>query len=110
MALVFERLTGNDDRPYVPFSQTAIEQLEWITATEKAQAVPYVRIWQVDARTGMPVNGRQDDPSEPVAPLNLQTTAPPVFGSSAVDRLRDRPPVSLDRISIKTEAPRGDIT
>lgn len=110
MGQVFERLTGTDDRPHVPFSQGAVDQLESITAAEKAQAVPYVRIWQVDAATGQPTHAHPDNESEPLAPLNLQLSAPPVFGSSVVDRLRERPPVSLDRISIKTQAPRGVIT
>lgn len=110
MGLVFERLTGEDDRAFIPFSQGAIDQLEGITAADKAQAVPYVRIWQVDASTGEPINANPDFPSDPIAPLNLQLAAPPRFGASQDERFRERPPVSLERISIKTNAPRGVIT
>ncbi len=110
MGQVFERLVGEDDRAFVPFSQTAIEHLENITAAEKAQAVPYVRIWQVDPGTGEPINANPDAPSEPIAPLNIQLAGPARFGSSVDEHYRDRPPVSLERISIKTQAPRGIIT
>ncbi len=109
MALVFERLLGRDDKPSVSFSQGMVDLLESVTPADKAMAVPFLRIWQVDANTGQPVHQKQGDTSQPIAPLNLQFSAPPSFGSS-LGQFRERPPVSLERVAIKTAAPRGMIT
>jgi hypothetical protein len=99
-----------DRQPFLRVVQDAVTLLESVTAAEKAQAVPYLLIWQVDPNTGLPVNASAD--GTPRAPLSLRLVEPPRFGSS-VDghdvRYRERPPVSLVKVSVKTENPRGVI-
>jgi hypothetical protein len=97
-------------RPFLSISQDVIDVLESVTAAEKAQAVPLMRIWRIDPRTGDPVHGRDGVPS---APLSNKMVEPPMFGAtldSPEIRFRERPPVSMERVSIRSEAPRGVIT
>lgn len=110
----FEKIPadGKDSKPFLAISQRAIEELESITAADKAQAVPFVRIWQIDADTGKPVHEFPKDSGKPASPITNQTASPPRFGlpSDGEDRFRERPPVSLERVHIKVDNPRGNIT
>lgn len=97
-------------RPFLSFDQGAIDILEGISSAEKAQAVPFVRMWQVNPKTGDPVHGKD---GVPTGPLSLESVSPPAFGRSLDDpsqRFRERPPVSLVQVNVKCEAPRGVIT
>lgn len=97
-------------RPFLSISQDVVDVLESITAAEKAQAVPLLRIWRIDPRTGDPVHGQD---GVPTGPLTDRLAEPPAFGStldSPSVRFRERPPVSLERVSVRSEAPRGVIT
>ena len=100
---------GPNDKPVrqVPVSE-ALQALEQIPAADKAQAVPYALLWEINQTTGEPMHGKDGIPSNP---LSLILTQSPKFGASInnVDksRFRERAPVSLERISIKTENPRG---
>lgn len=98
-------------RPFVAITQDAVDLLEAITPAEKAQAVPYLRMWQVDPASGEPVH--KDENNNPKAPLSLLFAEPPRFGQSFGDastRFLERPGVSLERITITTDAPMGVIT
>ncbi len=97
-------------KPFLATDQGAIDILENISAAEKGMAVPYIKIWQVNPKTGDPVHGIDGIPS---GPLTLSTVEPPVFGVSVNSqnvRFRERPPVSLNRVMIRAENPRGIIT
>jgi hypothetical protein len=97
-------------KPFYACSQKAIELLEGITPAEKAQAVPYVTMWEIDPSTGKAMHANSD--GSPRHPLNMTWVEPPKFGrslSSANERFRDRPPVSLEKISVKVANPRGII-
>lgn len=98
-----------DDKPFLSVDQGAVDLLEQISAADKAQAVPFVRIWQIDPKTGQPVRGKDGVPS---SPLTIQSVTPPTFGALVGDdiRFRERPPVSLEQISVKVQSPRGIIT
>lgn len=100
-----------DDKPFLDIGQDAIDVLERITPAEKAQAVPHVRLWWLNPEDGTPVH--KDANGNPSAPLSLQLNTPPRFGEALDgdrDRFRERPPVSLERITIKTDAPKNIIT
>lgn len=99
----------DSSKPFLSVDQGAVDLLESISAVDKAQSVPLVRIWQVDPKTGDPVRGKDGEPS---GPLTIQSVEPPSFGQSADSdsvRYRERPPVSLEQIVIKNNAPRGII-
>jgi hypothetical protein len=104
---IFERI-GVDGRPFVPIAQETVDLLESITPVEKAMAVPYMVIWQIDPTTGKPIHS--DDYGNPTSPLSLQTVVPPAFGAPVDVRFRERPPVSIRRMSAKTQNPRDLIT
>lgn len=108
MALVFKQL-AEGQRAYFPANQESVSLLEGITAVEKALAVPYVRIWQVKPGSGAPVHP-DDGGTSPRRPLSLAMVEPPRFGSPADVNFRERPPVSLNNISIKTNSFRGAFT
>lgn len=93
---------------YDVMGQATIDLLESITPVEKGLAVPYVEIWQIDPSTGKPLYPGQD-PSKPNFPLTAWTITPPLFGASAeeISELRERPPVSLESVDIKTVNPYG---
>lgn len=103
----------NDDNsiksgPFNSSSQLAINLLESITPVDKAQAVPYVSIWEINPATGKAMHPNKD--GRPVRPLSTTLWETPAFGSSISGvTFRERPPVSLERISIKTNNPRGII-
>jgi len=106
--------TAEDD--YVPHAitdQGAFELLESLTPADIAQAVPYVLLWEVDPTTGVAMHPISSNDPTPKNPLSLLLVSPPKFGASIGNedefRFRERPPVSLERISIKTENPRGTI-
>jgi len=101
------------EKPFSIGSQAAVDMLESIMPAEKAQAVPYVLIWEIDASTGKPIHENFGD-GTPKRPLSVVYTEPPMFGTP-IDgekhqvKFRERPPVSLERISIKTSNPKGII-
>jgi hypothetical protein len=97
---------SEEDKPFVRSNQSIVDLLEGITSAEKAQAVPFIRLWQISPEDGLPVNRNSD--GAPAAPLSLHFSRPPAFGSSVdQDRFRERPNVSLERIVIKYEQLRG---
>ena len=99
------------DKPFNPINQDVVRLLESITPIEKASAVPRVLIWEIDPDTGKAKHDQNDD-GIPDRPLSLTLVEPPKFGNpiAADQRFRERPPVSLERISVKTENPRGLIS
>lgn len=101
---------GENDKPFFPGSQAAIDMLESITPADKAQAVPYVLLWEIDTTTGKAMHANSD--GTPKRPISVIYTEPPKFGArldNPDERFRERPPVSLERIAIKTQNPRGTI-
>jgi len=105
-----------DGKPFPLSSQGAIDLLEGIMPAEKAQAVPYVSIWEINPETGAPKHPRGSDYSIPNRPLTMMCVEQPKFGSTVQKdkkdgevRFRERPPVSLERVSVKTNNPRGII-
>ena len=99
---------GEDDKPFSPASKSAVDLLESIMAADKAQAVPRVLIWEIDPTTGKALRDRGDGFAK--VPLTVQTVTPPKFGASIDDkefRFRERPPVSLEKVVIKSKNPRG---
>ena len=108
MAQRFQPFPAGGDRPFLSISQDVIDVLESISAAEKAQAVPHVRIWQVDPVTGAPVHA--DEGGRPTRALSNQLSEPAAFGRPGDAQFRERPPVSLERITIKSDAPKGVIT
>ncbi len=90
-------------------NKEAVATLNRLTAADKAMATPYLSIWQVDPGTGKPAYPSKDEPNKPRGPLTMQTASPPNFGTSVAGYLNERPTVSLDKISIKTEANKGII-
>lgn len=89
-------------------NQKAIEHLERLTAKDKAFTVPYLRMWQVDPRTGRPAfPDIPNSPNQPKRPITLQAIEPPAFGSPTDLSFRERPVFSIDRLSIKSEAFKG---
>lgn len=105
---------GEDGKPFSPCSQEAIDLLEGITAADKGQAVPYLLLWEVDTRSGKAMHPRSESDPRPKRPLSIISVEPPRFGvsvNSATDvRFRERPPVSLERLSVKTAIPYGIFT
>lgn len=97
---------GQTTRPYLSISQDTVDLLERITPAEKAQAVPYLKIWRIDPATGEPVHGRDGIPT---GPLSSAVLTPPSFGAGADVRRRESPPVSFQRATIRTQSPRGII-
>lgn len=94
-----------DEHAYFKSNQLAVDLLGSITAADKALAVPYIKLWQVKA-DGTPVH--KDSNNQPTAPISLLLVQPPAFGASVAGRFfTERPPVSLERISIKTEMSYG---
>ena len=103
MAVKFTQL-GNE-HAYFKSNQDAVDLLGAITPAEKAMAVPYLKIWQVKA-DGSPVH--KDANGDPSAPISLLLVQPPEFGSAVDGRFfTERPPVSLERVTIKTEMSYG---
>lgn len=103
MATLFE-LLGNE-KAYFKSNQDAVDLLSSITAAEKASSVPYIKLWAVKA-DGSPVHA--DSNGDPSAPISLLLVQPPAFGSPVDGRFfTERPPVSLERVSIKTEMSYG---
>lgn len=100
-------IMGDADKPFPLSSQKAVELLEGIMPAEKAQAVPFVLIWEIDPKTGEPRH-KNPDTGGPRRPLSLITVEPPKFGT-ATSRFRERPSVSLERLVVKTQNPRGII-
>jgi len=100
---------GEEDKPFSPANSSVVELLEGILAADKGQAVPQVLIWEIDPDTGKAL--REDGNSgRPKQPLSIQLIEPPKFGASLSDsefRFRERPPVSMERVSIKSKNPRG---
>jgi hypothetical protein len=108
MALSFRQLSAGQ-KAYFPSNQEAVGLLEGITSVEKALAVPYVRIWQVKPGNGMPVHPDSTGVA-PRYPLSIRMVEPPKFGATADVQFRERPPVSLNRVSVKTNSVRGAFT
>ena len=105
----FEVLASGSS-PFVKTTQEAISMLESITAADRGRAVPYFSIWEINKDTGKPKN--TVDGETPISPLSFQLREPPRFGGMATstdERFRERPPVSLETITIHTNNPRGTI-
>lgn len=98
---------ADTDKPFTPANQSCVNLLESIVPAEKAQAVPKVLIWEVNPDTGLAMRDRGD--GSPKAPLSLNFVAPPRFGGPVNPdfRYRERPPVSIERVSVKSRNPRG---
>lgn len=112
MAYQPEKFTvmGVNDKPFSPGSQAAVDLLESITPADKAQAVPYVMMWEINPSTGKAMHPNSD--GSPKRPISVVYVEPPKFGSHSINpdaTFRERPPVSLERVSIKTQNPRGTI-
>ncbi len=82
-------------------TQQTVDLLEGITAVDIAQSVPYIRITRMDPTTRLPTG----------VPLNAFMTKPPEFGASMASKLSyaDRPPVSLQGLSVSVGFRYGDI-
>lgn len=105
-----DKPTGS--KPFALGSQGAVDLLESIMPSDKAQAVPYVLIWEIDPATGKSMHPVSESDPSPKRPLSIIYVEPAKFGSVVNDpnlRFRERPPVSLERVSVKTENPRGII-
>lgn len=103
-----DKPTGS--KPFALNSQQAVELLESILPAEKAQAVPYVLIWEIDPTSGKAKHARQD--GSPKSPISLAYVTPPRFGNTLENpdqRFRERPPVSLERVAVRSQNPRGII-
>jgi hypothetical protein len=97
------------NKPFIQISQNTVSLLESITASEKAQAVPLLKIWEIDPFTGRAL-GQTDADGNPLQSVTLDLVRPASFGSSVDElRFRERPPASMDNVSIVTEAPIGVI-
>jgi hypothetical protein len=68
-----------------------------IDAIDKASAVPYIKLQQVDRATGSPVGSE----------LNLDLIDPPAFGKMVSRRFAERPDVSLESITVKQNYSKG---
>jgi len=104
-------IINSGSKPFSEAAISAVHELEKIEASDKAQAVPYVAIWEIDEMNGHAMHPISSNPFEPLKPLTMQLVETPDFGRSLSgdERFLERPPVSLERITIKTENPRGTI-
>jgi hypothetical protein len=101
MAAQFEQLKDGDI-VFLQANQEAIELLESISSVDKASSMPFVKIEHIDCE------GNRVFPNEPA--LSFDFVTPPSFGSLAEGRFADRPPVSIERLSIKAQTPLGMMT
>lgn len=88
-----------DSTPFLPRNQDAFDLLGSITSVDKAASVPYIKIWRVK-NDGSPYSPDRNDPTRPARTISMLTMEPPTFGSSAAV-FGERPPVSLERVSVK---------
>ena len=89
----FEKIPARS-KPFALAFQEAVDELESITASEKAQSVPYLKIWEIDPGSGKPKNPGKEK-SIPKRPLSSQLVEPPHFGAPAGNAAyRERPDVS----------------
>lgn len=109
MSISFKELKSTD-RPFFTANEEVVELLESMTAPELALAVPYIKIWKINPDTGAPANPDPNDTKRPKAPVSLKFIEPARFGASADVRFRERPPASLEHLSVKTYSYRGAIT
>lgn len=98
---------GTPDEPFSFANPEAMELLSTITGPDRASAVPYIKIYEINP-DGTPVNA--DSNGRPKAPINFKLMEPPSFGASADVKFRERPGVSLDSVVVKTQLSRGDYT
>lgn len=91
-------------KPTEPQSQAALDALESISASDKAQAVPYALLWEIDPMTGDAMHSIEGDKSRSRRPLSIVMIEPPSFGASVDTKFRERPPASIESIVVK-EAP-----
>jgi len=99
---------AESESPFTKVTQESVRMLESITPAEKGQSVPYLKIWQINPFTGKPVH--MDQAELPKNPLSIKLVQPPTFGmpvNSTGFEMRERPPVSLQKIVINTQCPRG---
>ena len=75
-----------------------VNALKQISATDKAKAVPYAKIYNVDRNTN--VTGSE---------ISTQFWEVPDFGKSLKKRFGERPNVSLESITVKNVNPKGFI-
>lgn len=108
---------GPDGKHYTIASPEAVDLLESIMPADKAQAVPYVLLWEIDPVTGQAAHPSDQQTGIPKKPLSVLLVSPPAFGASLsggkdedVRRFRERAPVSLERISVKNVNRRGLIS
>lgn len=106
MATIQFQDMGTATRPFLAISQNTVDLLERITSAEKAQAVPYMKMWRIKPESGEPVHGKD---GVPTGPLSTTLVLPPSFGVGADIRFRERPPVSFGKATIKTHSPKGII-
>lgn len=88
-----------DGNPYFPRNQDAFALLESITATDKAQSQPYVKIWRVKP-DGSPFDPDPTAPDQPARSVSMVLVEPPQFGTS-VERNSERAAVSLEQVVVK---------
>lgn len=83
-------------KPFLRFSQAAIDTFTSVSRSELASCVPYVRIARIDIATGKPF---EDEPE-----ITFDSIAPPDFGQQVGNGvLLERAPVSFESIKIKYE-------
>lgn len=91
----FQQFIGNALSPIPP---AAVDVMESMTPADIAQSVPWIRIWEI---------GRDGKPKHPDRPMSFQFAEPPAFGASSDGAFMERPKVSLQRMSVKTNLSRG---
>lgn len=104
------KVIAQGSAPFSISAASAVKALESISASEKAQAVPVAKIWEIDPKTGFAMHPGSNN-FDPAFPLSVHTAKPADFGDtldSQDSRFSERPLVSLERIAIKTQNPRGD--
>jgi hypothetical protein len=105
MAAEFQKLgtDAKDSKGKKFFFQNpaAFNELASITAVDKAQSVPYLKIWQVN-QDGTPVfpDSRSKNQPDPTKTVSSVMITPPSFGET-LSRYPERPPASIERVSVK---------
>lgn len=93
-------ITGPDVRPYARSSQEPIRLLEEVSPIELASCVPFIKITQIDPRTGKDMQGAR--------PIMLDLVGGPIFGEPQ-ERFSERSLVSLKSVQVKTTLDYGTI-
>ncbi len=93
-------ITGPNVKPYARSTQLPIRMLESITPVELASCVPFIKIVQVDAKTGKPVEGRE--------PIAIDLVGGPRFGETH-EKFAERSLVSLKTLNVKSTLSYGTL-